>query len=251
MVNMEIEVAKEYFSKLLNTSLEIDTVIKLSSGQAARAYTWLKDNNYYVDLINLSEGFKIQQLNSGKESELFTKKQKIPDGNHTNINFIENNFIGVDIQYISELFPNGMPLDPKTDKELLGIFTIRELSYAQSKSNSMQTLTGMFAAKEAIIKCSYNKKNLSEIEILPKYKGKPYIDGFSISISHSHDYAVAVAINNHIFQIYQYRNIEKKIENISSFVPYKLGTEAEYKFFNYILLIILLILIIFELNKLL
>jgi hypothetical protein len=92
-----------------------------------------------------------------------------------------------------ELFPLGLPSDPKDDPELLALYTFKELSYAQSKPNPLQTLAGLFSAKEAIIKCSKQKKNFADIEILPDENGRPYTPDFLISISHSVDYVVAIA----------------------------------------------------------
>lgn len=80
------------------------------------------------------------------------------------------------------------------------IFTDKELAYALSKNNYTQTLSGIFAAKEAIVKAY----NLSLVYIIRKrieiiYKNsKPFglidgklIDG-EISISHDKDYAISI-----------------------------------------------------------
>jgi len=198
MVNMTTNLAKNYFSKLLNSTIDENTVIKLSSGQSARAHTWLKSNNFNVDNLSLGNGFTIEQLIGGGASKVIDKNYGKTNKNQaTNLRqYVPlNGSIGVDIQNIKELFPAGIPLDPKSDAELLGIFTIKELSYSQSRAHPLQTLTGLFAAKEAIQKCSEDKLNLTDIEILPDANGRPHTSGYSISISHSQDYAVAIATN--------------------------------------------------------
>jgi len=63
-----------------------------------------------------------------------------------------------------------LPTDPKTDNRLLTTFTSKELSYAQSKGCPSQTLIGIFAAKEAVQKCTQYKIKLTDIEILPDEK---------------------------------------------------------------------------------
>lgn len=84
-------------------------------------------------------------------------------------------------------------------------FTQKELIYANKKTNTLQTLGGIFAAKEAIVK-AFNL-NLSfilrkRIEILHNKKGKPYfkigsnINESSLSISHDGNYAIAICQND-------------------------------------------------------
>lgn len=84
------------------------------------------------------------------------------------------------------------------------IFTDKELAYALSKNNYTQTLSGIFAAKEAIVK-AYNLSLAyiisKRIEIIYK-NSKPFglidgklIDG-EISISHDKDYAISICQAN-------------------------------------------------------
>lgn len=193
---MQINLAKAYFSKLLNTAVDENTVITLSSGQGARALAWLETNNISIDNLQLSSGFTLNQLNGNKENpknKLKVSAEVNSATNCSNLAAFDKISIGIDIQSISELFPHGMPLDPKSDNELLGIYTLKELSYAESKGNPTETLTGLFAAKEAIQKCSDHEIKLTSIEILPDPRGKPCTAGYSVSISHSRDYALAVA----------------------------------------------------------
>jgi phosphopantetheine--protein transferase-like protein len=193
MVNIKKNIAKNYFSKLLNSNIDENTILSLSSSQKARAHTWLKNNKLNADHLLLNDSFNLQQLID--EASFDSKKnvlssQKKATKESTNF---ESNYIGIDIQNISELFPEGVKEDLKSDPELLDIFTTKELTYAQSKKNQLQTLTGLFAAKEAVQKSSEDKRNLIDIEILPNEDGKPQTFGFLVNISHSKDYAVAIA----------------------------------------------------------
>lgn len=188
----------DYFSKLLNSSIDADSIIKLSSAQSARAYTWLKSNSFDFDAQILRQSFTINQLieledNSVPPSFLgLSETEKfLPESLYMGE---APSSIGIDIQSIAELFPMGLVADPKSDPELLGIYTLKELSYAQSRNNPIQTLTGLFAAKEAILKCRYGEGRLVDLEVLPDESGRPTFNGFLISISHSKDYAIAIAV---------------------------------------------------------
>jgi phosphopantetheinyl transferase (holo-ACP synthase) len=191
--------AINYFSKLLNCAIDDDTVITLRSGQSARAYAWLKANNFSFDEQQFRKSFSINQLlliaNNGLlgTRSVTSEKEGYPTALDKDI-IAAPASIGVDIQSVTELFPEGLPSDPKRDPELLAIYTLKELSYAQSKPDPVQTLTGLFAAKEAVLKCSQKEINFTNIEILPDTAGKPITDGFLVSISHSLDNAVAIAM---------------------------------------------------------
>lgn len=198
--------AINFFSKLLNSTIDEDTLIKLSSGQSARAYAWLTANNVNFNALNLRNGFTIRNLiyfgEKIESSPLPKTAISALPSNYNSNPFDGNASIGVDIQSIAEMFPQGIPNDPKSDTELLTIYTLKELSYAQSKPDPLQTLTGLFAAKEAILKCSSKDANLNAIEISVDPDGRPSSPGFIVSISHSVDFAVAIAmsINSHKIQ---------------------------------------------------
>ena len=66
------------------------------------------------------------------------------------------------------------------------------------KTEGLPFLTGRFAAKEAIMKCLNNTKDMNflDIEILKDDNGAPItnIADISISISHEKDYTISFAI---------------------------------------------------------
>lgn len=98
-----------------------------------------------------------------------------------------------------------------TDEKLLQkIFTEREIAYASSKANKVETYAGMFASKEATLKSL--KKGLegcplTDIELVHE-DGIPFIKlyndikketeaknlSFKVSISHDGDYAIATVV---------------------------------------------------------
>ena len=112
--------------------------------------------------------------------------------------------IGIDIVDIRKFSKKA------SDKFSKKIFTESELTYSLNKKNSLQTLAGIFAAKEAVIKA--NNLNLTyilrkKIEILYQ-NSKPvaYINNKSIigdiSISHDGNYAIAICDTKKQKQIY-------------------------------------------------
>lgn len=194
---MSIKDAAEYFSKLLNKSVHGDTAIALSSAQKSQAYNWMIDKKIAFDESVLLKRFTINQLINSK-SNMHSNVGKSIEVDfdtdfHSTSGFVS---AGIDIQRMDEIFPNGLPFDPKDSDKLKGIFTTSELSYAQSKEYPEETLTGIFCAKEAIQKASNVKLKLNKIEVLPDKDGRPTSPGYSLSISHSGDYAIAIALTN-------------------------------------------------------
>lgn len=183
----------EYLSRLLNKTVDASTEITLSSAQRARFHAWLTNNQVAFDEAILSKKFTVNNLLNGYLNS------QLQQNEFKHVNLLNSSItghlgsIGIDIQRIDELFPNGLPIDPKSDPELTSIFTISELSYAQSKDNPMETLAGIFAAKEAIQKCADGNKQYLEIQVAYRQSGKAEVSGYAVSISHSGNYVIAVA----------------------------------------------------------
>lgn len=119
--------------------------------------------------------------------------------------------IGIDIISVRKL-------KEKSDKFLRKIFTSNELFYAFKKKNPYQTLAGIFALKEAVIKAynlniSYIKN--SKIEVLHE-ANRPYIlinnkkINCDVSISHDDGKAIAICIGYDDFDF----KIEKEMQNL-------------------------------------
>lgn len=95
---------------------------------------------------------------------------------------------------------------------LLKYFTNEERKFFLGKNNKPNIIAGNFAAKEAFVKAlgtGFGEIKASEIEILRKTSGEPYVNIFgnaksksdcmgikkiNISISHCKSYAVAFAV---------------------------------------------------------
>jgi len=112
-------------------------------------------------------------------------------------------FVGTDIENISRL-QNLLVRKPHLVKK---IFFESEWAYALTKANPASTLTGIWCAKEAVLKALNPILTLSinEIEIVYHLKGHPLANihnaqyvlnsyHISISISHSKECATAVCV---------------------------------------------------------
>ena len=187
-----------YASRLLGRSVSPGEHVTLSSGQLARLIAWAEAQGISLDpengnrhrfLLATAKGEATPAHGSRAEhQQLSTPEQATWNGGA-----LLPASIGIDLQLIAEVIPPFT--DPKAVPELRGMFTLRELSYAECKPNPRETLAGLFAAKEAIKKADarYLDAHFQDIEVLPDADGKPAFGGMSISISHSGDYAVAAA----------------------------------------------------------
>ncbi len=204
------EKVANYLSRLTGKSGEI-SIRSLSSAQRARFLSWASVENIEIDGLDKFLGVNLNQLRSNDTSS--NDQLSIPIENQSLILSI-----GVDLQSKTEMFPD-QTLDLKSDETLLKIFTLKEISYAENKPDPYLTLTGIFCAKESIIKASSLKTNkLNEIEINVNKEGKPYYEGFHLSISHSLDFAIAVATKNSIPHV---DSIRKSQQNTIPELPRK------------------------------
>lgn len=92
--------------------------------------------------------------------------------------------IGVDIVYIPRL-------------KLLNKNSLKKIFHENELNNTLESLAGILAAKEALIKAYDKKINFLDINILKLKSGKPKVlilnnnDEIKMSISHDKDYAIA------------------------------------------------------------
>ncbi len=117
---------------------------------------------------------------------------------------------GIDIVKISRI--EGI-VERKGESFFNKIFTTREREYINAKNRNAQTISGLFASKEAVSKLlgrGIGLVNWKDIEILHDKYNKPYvqlhgeggenlkiemaIDEIHLSISHEKDYAIAFAV---------------------------------------------------------
>jgi phosphopantetheinyl transferase (holo-ACP synthase) len=182
--------AVNFFNRLTGLEGSNIDISKLTSAQRAKFLSWCSNNN--IDWVTLK---------NSKDSIDFPAHLKSTQHLSTDYKNIDSNFpdfnFGIDIQFVNELFET-QTIDIKSDISFAGIYTPREIAYADLCKNKFETLTGIFAAKEAIIKASGAKFKglLSEIEIDYDEIGAPIYSGHRLSISHSNGIAVALAIKS-------------------------------------------------------
>ena len=111
------------------------------------------------------------------------------------------------------------------DNFIKKIFSNDEKKYLEKKNYSNETIAGMFACKEAVLKVlgvGIGSINFSEIEILHEESGKPYVrlsekakkilrnkslsENLEISISHEREFRIGVCIGK-----YKIENIEDEL----------------------------------------
>ncbi len=201
---MDISSIVHYLGTLLGRPLTTDTALRLSSAPRARFKVWLHGQGVKRNDKLLAGEFTIAQLITGETAAPVAPASVTAPGSafaneHSGIPSSALS-LGVDMQSVDELMAGVNRSDFKADPTLAGIFTARELSYAQSCADPAETLTGLFAAKEAIRKClggpPISADAFQAIEILPDEHGRPTTGGHAISISHSGGFAVAIACRN-------------------------------------------------------
>ena len=169
--------------------------IKITSAKKAALESLCKKNDVYLNLSALRDGRNVlecQNKDYKPESDLIVDLSNNDIEDSHNLNFdIE---IGCDIQSIDEFKKLITNNNLSKCSFIKNIFTKNEILEAHEKANPIESLCGIFAAKEAIVKTG-KSDNLYEIEV-NYLKNKPFVKGFSISISHSNEYVMAVAATN-------------------------------------------------------
>jgi holo-[acyl-carrier protein] synthase len=108
--------------------------------------------------------------------------------------------VGIDIAEVDRF--RKKPLD-RNASFYNSIFTSREIKYCIKYVDPYPHLAGIFAAKEAVMKCIRIKYRMTSIEICRDSRGKPVFSlhmkkkkilNLDLSISHTDMLAIAVAI---------------------------------------------------------
>lgn len=103
--------------------------------------------------------------------------------------------VGIDIQPVDAM-PEAS--DYRTDSFYKGNFSARELAHCIEKGSPRESLAGIWAAKEAVLKAGAAVRPqdgaMGEIEITHDAAGAPGYPGCLVSISHDAGIAVAVCI---------------------------------------------------------
>lgn len=198
-----------YLSRMLGRDLAADETLTLSSGQQARAAGWLAERGFAPGDLRSRLGGRFTPAGilgeaaiagygngNGNGSALPHGSPEAAPARGPMRHAESGGRLGIDMQRVHELIPADALADPKSSAELTAMFTLREISYAQSRPSPAETLCGLFCAKEALRKCdpALLRLPLTALEILPDEAGRPHFPGYSLSISHSGGFAIAVAL---------------------------------------------------------
>jgi phosphopantetheine--protein transferase-like protein len=200
-----------YLSRIVGDPVVIGQQVALSSTQRAQLISWLNSNGVPVDInrfkSNLISVDQIMAIAEGRNDPVSPSLAQPAPANRPNVtqpmthrpaaqpaaaNMLG---LGIDIQAKSKM-PKAD--DYRTDHFYKRNFTARELAHCIEKADPLESFTGIWAAKEAILKTGAATRSdsgeLASIEVLYDASGAPTHQGCLLSISHEADLAVAVCI---------------------------------------------------------
>jgi phosphopantetheine--protein transferase-like protein len=187
---------------LISEATVIDKSVVKGSIMIHRMYAMLAKEGFKVASYSSIRTFGdlLKFLNGSAQSNLFpTAGNSVPASTAQPLvpeNGISKNFsgVGIDIESV-ENFPEAQ--DFRTDSFYVDNFTGSEISYCILKANPIEAFAGLFCAKEAAFKANpaaLDNLKFNQIEISHSKAGKPFLNGFYLSISHAKGTAVAVAV---------------------------------------------------------
>ena len=186
------------FTKIPNGQLTSETRIDRSvisnSIVLHRMYAAIAKNGFVIsDYQKIKTFGELLQKVSGKENAetavLVEHKAEAKQ-----ITYSNDSGIGIDIEEISQM---PQVTDFRQEEFYTTNFTSEEISYCSLQPDPYASFCGIFAVKEAIIKADNKYKGISFYKIFIDHspQGKPFLNGFKISIAHKNNFAIAIAIN--------------------------------------------------------
>lgn len=173
----------DFYKQLSGLDTSVVDLKRLSSAKRARFISFCRSKGVDPHIFQGGENLDVRQNFAAKQTDEVIE--------------LELGGLGLDMVAVAELFPTEIE-DLKADPSVKGIFALREIAYAETKVNTYETLAGIFAAKEAIVKTgcldSYREQNFNKLIVDHDAMGTPVVEGFSLSISHCSGFAAAVAI---------------------------------------------------------
>lgn len=187
------------FIRVPTEQISHDTIIDRSSVSSSitlhRMYAKLAEEGIVVeDYWNIKKfSTLLERINGNGHNassaglEMAVSSNVLPSNNHI------GGTVGIDIEDIDAM--------PRTndfrEEEFYKLnFSSTEIAYCILQPSPYASFTGLFAAKEAIVKAnnSYRNKPFNTIVINHDPEGKPEYPGFYLSVSHTNNMAVAVAL---------------------------------------------------------
>jgi phosphopantetheine--protein transferase-like protein len=196
-----------YMTRLTGAPVSGGSQVILSSTQRVQLIGWLNAqgvsaniNSFKSNLISVD---RLLAIAAGKEASASSadpagtpiRKHALPSKRYAVAAAPAMLGVGIDIQPV-----DAMPeaVDYRSDKFYTGNFSPRELAHCIEKGNPRESLAGIWAAKEAVLKAGAAERpttgELVDIEIVHDAAGAPGYPGCLVSISHAAGTAVAVCI---------------------------------------------------------
>lgn len=200
-----------YLSRIVGDPVIAGQQVALSSTQRVQLISWLNSNGVPADInrfkSNLISVDQILAIADGRDAPAkpHTPKKVMPgrpaSARPAAAPPARGNAappvlgLGIDIQAKSKMPATS---DYRNDTFYRRNFTDREFAHCIEKADPLESFTGIWAAKEAILKAGAATRSdggeLANIEIQYDPSGAPNYAGCLLSISHEADLAVAVCI---------------------------------------------------------
>ena len=191
------EKATAYLARLSGTPVASNQTVKLNSVQAAAFLAWLRKEGVQIESIELSGApFTVEDLFNSR------KRNSIPDApKELSVPVLAARSFGGAVLGIGIDIEDGKSLpeasDYRTHEFYKDNFSPAEIAYCILQPSTRMSLTGLWVAKEAIVKSGAVQapsEGLKKVEILHDDAGRPFFPSCVLSISHMEQVAVAVAI---------------------------------------------------------
>ena len=200
-----------YLSRIVGDAVIAGQQVALSSTQRVQLISWLNSNGVPADInrfkSNLVSVDEVLAMAQGRDASVASPSaQPIATNRAVAAQRVLPRAapprtapvmlgLGIDIQAKSKM-PKAS--DYRTDPFYKRNFTDRELAHCIEKADPLESFTGIWAAKEAILKAGAAARSdsgeLAHIEVAYEASGAPTHPGCLLSISHEADLAVAVCI---------------------------------------------------------
>ncbi len=184
-------VVVDYFARLAGPEVTLETPLQLSSAKIGAAESWLRRQAIAYDRWVLASGrYTHTQLRAASGAADAPPLTREPAVFHPQAN---GPGVGIDIEAKASLPDTD---DYRSHPFYVDNFTDRELSHCLERGDAKESLTGLWAAKEAIRKLQGGPglvTSLKTLEIAHDPSGRPLYPGVALSISHAGEFAVAVA----------------------------------------------------------
>ncbi len=200
-----------YLNRIVGDTVIVGQQVALSSTQRVQLISWLNSNGVPTDINKFKSNLiSVDQILAMAEGRDVPAGPQSAKPTTTNRPVAARRAaarealvlaapvmlgLGIDIQAKSKMPQTS---DYRTDPFYKRNFTDRELAHCIEKADPLETFTGIWAAKEAILKSGAATRSqsgeLANIEVVYDALGAPTHPGCLLSISHEADLAVAVCI---------------------------------------------------------